>query len=62
MKLAKHFTNHESVSLDKYLHEISKVKLLSAKEEIELDKAMDQEADEIVENMIHHKEHKKEDL
>ncbi len=38
MKLAKHFTNHESVSLDKYLHEISKVKLLSAKEEIQLAK------------------------
>lgn len=38
MKLSKQYTNHESLSLDKYLHEISKVKLLSAKEEIELAK------------------------
>lgn len=38
MKLSKQFTNHESLSLDKYLHEISKVELLSAKEEIELAK------------------------
>ncbi len=38
MKLSKQFTNHENQSLDKYLHEISKVKLLSAKEEIELAK------------------------
>lgn len=38
MQLSKQYTNHESLSLDKYLHEISKVKLLSAKEEIELAK------------------------
>lgn len=36
MKLSKQYTNHDSKSLDKYLQEISKVSLLTAKEEIEL--------------------------
>lgn len=36
MNLSKQYTNHENLSLDKYLHEISKVELLDAEEEIEL--------------------------
>ena len=38
MKLAKQYTNHESISLDKYLNDISKVNLLTAEQEIELAK------------------------
>lgn len=36
MNLVKQYTNHESQSLDKYLHEISKVELLTSAQEIEL--------------------------
>jgi len=38
LKLAKQYTNHESISLDKYLNDISKVNLLTAEQEIELAK------------------------
>ena len=36
MRIVKQFTNRESQSLDRYLQDISKVKLLSPEEEIEL--------------------------
>jgi RNA polymerase primary sigma factor len=36
LKITKSITNRESASLDKYLHEIGKVELLSADEEVEL--------------------------
>lgn len=36
MQIKKHFTNRESQSLDKYLHEIGRVELLTPQEEIDL--------------------------
>jgi len=36
LKITKSITNRESASLDKYLHEIGKVELLSAEEEVDL--------------------------
>lgn len=36
MQIKKHFTNRESQSLDKYLHEIGRVELLTPEEEIDL--------------------------
>ncbi|MCB0402100.1 MAG: sigma-70 family RNA polymerase sigma factor [Flavobacteriales bacterium] len=36
LKITKQVTNRETISLDKYLHDISKVGLVSAEEEIEL--------------------------
>jgi len=38
LKIAKQVTNRETLSLDKYLHEIGKVDLVSAEEEVELAK------------------------
>ncbi len=52
MKLTKQFTNHESQSLDKYLLEIGKVKLLSAKEEIELAKEITHGSKEALEKLV----------
>lgn len=36
LKISKQITNRESISLDKYLHEIAKVELLTADEEVDL--------------------------
>ncbi|MCF6353136.1 MAG: RNA polymerase sigma factor RpoD/SigA [Cyclobacteriaceae bacterium] len=36
LKISKQITNRESISMDKYLHEIAKVDLLSADEEVRL--------------------------
>jgi RNA polymerase primary sigma factor len=36
LKISKQFTNRENKSLDKYLHEISKVPMIDAQEEVEL--------------------------
>jgi RNA polymerase primary sigma factor len=36
LKIVKQVTNRETPSLDKYLHEIGKVELLSSEEEVEL--------------------------
>lgn len=36
LKISKQITNRESQSIDKYLHEISKVDLITAQEEVEL--------------------------
>jgi len=38
LKISKQITNRESQSIDKYLHEISKVDLITAQEEVELAK------------------------
>ncbi|HEY3370262.1 MAG TPA: RNA polymerase sigma factor RpoD/SigA [Prolixibacteraceae bacterium] len=38
LKIAKQVTNRESLSLDKYLHEIGRVDLITAEEEVELAK------------------------
>lgn len=38
LKIAKQVTNRETLSLDKYLHEIGKVDLVTAEEEVELAK------------------------
>ena len=38
MNLTKQYTNHESISLDKYLLDISKVDLISSEQEVELAK------------------------
>ncbi|TKG89613.1 RNA polymerase sigma factor RpoD/SigA [Puteibacter caeruleilacunae] len=42
LKITKQVTNRESLSLDKYLHEISKVELLTAEREVELAKRIKQ--------------------
>ena len=36
LKITKSITNRESASLDKYLHEIGKVELISAQDEVNL--------------------------
>ena len=36
LKITKQVTNRETISLDKYLHDISKVGLVTAEEEAEL--------------------------
>ena len=38
LKIVKQVTNRETPSLDKYLHEIGKVELISAEEEVDLAK------------------------
>jgi len=38
LKIAKQVTNREALSLDKYLHEIGKVELITSDEEVELAK------------------------
>ena len=51
LTIAKQVTNRESLSLDKYLHEIGKVELICAEEEVELAKRIrkgDKEALEIL--------------
>ena len=40
LKIIKQFTNREDTSLDKYLHEIGKVELINAEEEVDLAQRM----------------------
>jgi len=42
LKITKQVTNRETVSLDKYLHEISKVELITSEEEVDLAKRIRQ--------------------
>ncbi|MBK9591524.1 MAG: RNA polymerase sigma factor RpoD/SigA [Crocinitomicaceae bacterium] len=42
LKITKQVTNRETASLDKYLHEIGRVELISAEEEVELAKRIKQ--------------------
>src|SRR5664280_2404448 len=51
LRIAKQVTSRETLSLDKYLHEIGKVELVSADDEVDLAKRIrkgDQEALEIL--------------
>ena len=43
LKITKQVTNRDTPSLDKYLQEIGKVKLITAQEEVELDEARKRE-------------------
>ena len=36
LKIIKQITNRENLSMDKYLHEIAKIKLITAEEEVDL--------------------------
>jgi RNA polymerase primary sigma factor len=52
LKIAKQVTNRESLSLDKYLHEIGKVDLISAEAEVELAKKIRKGDKEALEALI----------
>jgi RNA polymerase primary sigma factor len=52
LKIAKQVTNRETLSLDKYLHEIGKVELITADEEVELAKKIRKGDNEALEILI----------
>jgi RNA polymerase primary sigma factor len=52
LKIAKQVTNRESLSLDKYLHEIGRVDLICAEEEVELAKRIKKGDKDALEKMI----------
>jgi RNA polymerase primary sigma factor len=52
LKIAKQVTNRETLSLDKYLHEIGKVDLVTAEEEVELAKKIKKGDKEALETLI----------
>ncbi|WP_010422254.1 sigma-70 family RNA polymerase sigma factor [Anaerophaga thermohalophila] len=52
LKITKQVTNRESPSLDKYLHEIGKVQLISAEEEVALAKKIKQGDEKALEQLI----------
>ena len=52
LRIAKQVTNRETLSLDKYLHEIGKVELVSADEEVELAKRIRKGDKEALEALI----------
>ncbi|HYQ56187.1 MAG TPA: RNA polymerase sigma factor RpoD/SigA [Draconibacterium sp.] len=52
LKITKQVTNRDTLSLDKYLHEIGKVELLSAEKEVELAKRIKKGDKEALENLI----------
>ncbi len=52
LKITKQVTNRETPSLDKYLHEIGKVKLLNADEEVSLAKKIRQGDNKALERLI----------
>ncbi|MGQ8336897.1 sigma-70 family RNA polymerase sigma factor [Sunxiuqinia sp. A32] len=52
LKITKQVTNRETLSLDKYLHEIGKVDLLSADKEVELAKRIKKGDREALEELI----------
>ena len=52
LKIAKQVTNRETLSLDKYLHEIGKVDLVTAEEEVELAKRIRRGDKEALETLI----------
>ncbi len=52
LKIAKQVTNREALSLDKYLHEIGRVELITADEEVELAKRIKKGDKDALEKMI----------
>ena len=52
LKIIKQVTNRETPSLDKYLHEIGKVDLISAEEEVELARRIKKNDSEALEKLI----------
>src|SRR5664279_5071718 len=52
LRIAKQVTSRETLSLDKYLHEIGKVELVSAEEEVELAKRIHKGDKEALETLI----------
>ncbi len=52
LKISKQVTNRETLSLDKYLHEIGKVELLSAEREVELAKRIRKGDPQALEELI----------
>jgi RNA polymerase primary sigma factor len=52
LKITKQVTNRESPSLDKYLHEIGKVQLISAEEEVSLAKKIRQGDESALDQLI----------
>ena len=52
LKITKQVTNRETLSLDKYLHEIGKVELLSAEKEVELAKRIRKGDQQALEELI----------
>lgn len=52
LKISKQVTNRETLSLDKYLHEISKVELIGLEEEVQLAKMIAQGDDKALEKLV----------
>jgi len=52
LKIVKQITNRESLSLNKYLHEISKIELLDSKTEVELAKKIKQGDNRAFEELV----------
>ena len=52
LKISKQVTNRDTLSLDKYLHEIGKVELLSAEKEVELAKRIKKGDNKALETLI----------
>ena len=52
LKITKQVTNRETLSLDKYLHDIGKVELLSAEREVELAKRIKRGDQQALEELI----------
>ncbi len=52
LKIIKQVTNRETPSLDKYLHEIGKVELINAEEEVELARRIKKNDSEALEKLI----------
>jgi RNA polymerase primary sigma factor len=52
LKITKQVTNRETLSLDKYLHEISKVELISLDEEVQLAKQITQGDEKALEKLV----------
>jgi len=52
LKIAKQVTNRETPSLDKYLHEIGKVDLITAEEEVELARQIKQGNNKALEKLV----------
>ncbi len=52
LKISKQITNRESISMDKYLHEIAKVELLTTDEEVRLARKIKEGDDQALEKLI----------